>query len=390
MILIRYNEIALKGGNRSRFEERLAVNVRKMVRRALGGTEEVEVSRRHGRVFLHTPCTDAVQEALGRTFGLSNYSPVRSVATGLDALGAAVLEEMALHVRESGLPRSFRVLVKRSDKVLDMSSMDVARILGSRVREAYPGLAVDLDHAELTIGVELRSVASYVWVRKFEGRGGLPVGTSGRVLVLISGGLDSPVAAIQALKRGARAGFIHFSGAPFVEPAALEKVEDLCRAINRFQPDPGSLFVVPFGPLQKRIALETTARLRTVIYRRMMVRIAQALATRIHAQALVTGESIGQVASQTLENLGAIDRVATELPILRPVIACDKSEIIAQAQAWGTYDISVRPALDCCTLFADRHPSTRASLETLEAEEARFPVQELVDEALAGIKRYYP
>ena len=205
------------------------------------------------------------------------------------------------------------------------------------------------------------------------------------MLTLISGGLDSPVAAIRALKRGAVSAFVHFHGAPFVGPEALEKVEGLVRIVNRYQPDPRPLHVVPFGNIQEKIALATNPKLRTVLYRRMMVRIAARLARRLGAEALVSGESLGQVASQTLCNLTSINAVA-ELPILRPLIAFDKLEIINEAKLRGTHDLSIVPAADCCTLFADRHPSIAVTDQAARAEEALFALRELEEKAFSSIE----
>ncbi len=226
-------------------------------------------------------------------------------------------------------------------------------------------------------------------MEKIRGEGGLPVGTNGRVLSLLSGGLDSPVAAIQILRRGSPCSFIHFYGTPFVGEEVLEKIEDLVRIVNRYQPDPQPLHIVPFGKIQEKIALATNPKMRTVLYRRMMVRISCALARRLKAQALVTGESLGQVASQTLENMSTINAVAN-LPILRPLIGYDKDQIIEEAQKRGTYETSIRPAVDCCTLFADRHPSIRTTLPLIEEQEAKFPVQEFVEEALANAYQSRP
>jgi tRNA uracil 4-sulfurtransferase len=385
-ILLRYHEVALKGANRGWFERVLAQNVRKLLKRELGADALIEVERRHSRIVVRAPWTPATQHALDRVFGLASYSVARPVATELDAIAAAAVEELRLHVHDHGLPKSFRVSTRRSEKALGSSSMEIDRELGNRIQSVFPGLPVKLKGAEFTAGIEIREGTSFVWTRKIPGKGGLPVGTNGKLLALISGGLDSPVAALKVLRRGSPVSFLHFHGAPFVGEEVLEKVEDLVRIVNTYHPVPQPLFVVPFGKIQERIALATNPKLRTVLYRRMMFRIATRAARTAHAEALVTGESLGQVASQTVENLSAIDDAAG-LPVLRPLIGFDKEEIIAEAQAWGTYEPSIRPGVDCCTLFADRYPAVRAQLAQLLEEERKFPVDAFVEEALSLMER---
>ena len=382
-VVIRYHEIALKGDNRGWFESRLIGNSQKILQRALG--RPVGILRQHGRVVILEPWNEATREGLSRVFGISTYSPIRIVPTSMDSLIQNSLEEFRTFVASHPFPKSFRVFTRRSEKALPESSMQIDMQVGSALHDAYPALAVDLDKPDFTLGIEVRHEKSYIWTQKFRGPHGLPVGTNGHLLSLLSGGLDSPVAAIQALKRGSTTSFIHFYGAPFVGAEVLEKVEDLVRLVNRYQPDGQPLHVVPFGKIQETIALATNPKMRTILYRRMMMRVSSMLARKLNAQALVTGESLGQVASQTLENIAAVDAAAT-LPILRPLITFDKDEIIEQAKRWDTFSTSVRPAADCCTLFADRHPILKATQEIIEEQEARFPVAELAEQALAGIE----
>ncbi len=385
LLLLRYHEIALKGENRSVFEERLAINARKLLARELG-PEHVEVHRQHGRVLVRVPRDERlrVSAVLQRLFGYNSYSIVRTVPTAYEDLTRAAIEEFDHWVGRHGMPKTFRVATRRSDKVLPQPSHEIDRIIGGEVADRYPSVEVNLKQADLTIGIEIRKGESFIWSDRIPTQGGLPVGANGRALCLLSGGLDSPVAAIQILRRGSPCSLLHFYGTPFVGEEALEKVEDLARLINSFQPDAQPLLVIPFGKIQERIALATQPRYRTILYRRMMMRIASKVAVTHKAQALVTGESLGQVASQTLENLACID-AASALPILRPLIAHDKDEIVAQAQRWGTFETSIRPAIDCCTLFADRHPATRATPELIASEEVKFPVEELVQQAIEGL-----
>jgi tRNA uracil 4-sulfurtransferase len=381
-ILLRYHEVALKGGNRRWFEDRLTLNACKLIRRALGSDTSIEIKRYHGRITLETQWNMQTQAALERVFGLSSFSPMRRVTTDKVAILEAALSavEQFVHTHKK-VPTSFRVKTRRSDKAFSETSMELDRFFGSAIHDAFPEMKVDLVHPELHVGIEIHFKDSFIWTEKFAGPGGLPVGTNSHLLCLMSGGLDSPVAAIQALRRGATAHFIHFYGTPFVGQEALEKVEDLVALVNRYQPDPQPLFVVPFGKIQERIALVTQPKVRTILYRRMMVRIANRLAEKLKIQALITGESLGQVASQTLENLAIINEVSS-IPILRPLITYDKDEIIEQAQRWGTYETSIQPALDCCTLFADRHPILKASQGLVQDQESRFPVDEIVQQAL--------
>jgi len=386
-ILLRYHEIAIKGQNRSWFEELLASNARNLIQKAFGPDTSVKIQRVHGRVLLETRWDELTRETLNQVFGISSFSPTRKVQTDKPAILAAALEEFDSYVKTHGLPRSFRVETRRSDKVFPETSMELDRWIGSQIHDRYPTLLVQLKNPEFTLGVEIRSHESFLWTEKYAAQGGLPVGSHGKVLSLISGGLDSPVASLQTLKRGACVEFVHFYGAPFVGEEALEKVKDLARIVNRFQPHPQALNIVPFGKLQEKIALATNPKMRTLLYRRMMVRIANALATKSSALALVTGESLGQVASQTLENIGIVDAVS-ELPIFRPLIGLDKEEIIERARRWNTFETSIRPAADCCTLFADRHPILRATKSVIEEQESRFPMQELLEEALARTERF--
>ena len=384
VIALRYNEIALKGGNRGWFEERLVKNIQKTLRHVLGEDAPQKITRHHGRMILETELTPTVSDALKRVFGLWSFSSIRRVKTDKLEITKLLLEEFERYLENNALPKSFRVKTRRSEKALSETSLDLDRWFGSVIQERYPTLCVELRSPELTLGVEIRFQETFLWTETIRGQGGLPVGTNAPVLTLISGGLDSPVAAIQILRRGSPSSFIHFYGTPFVGEEALEKIKELVRIVNHYQPDPKALYVIPFGKIQEKIAKVTNPKMRTLLYRRMMIRISGEVAKRIKACALITGESLGQVASQTVENLATIDSVA-QLPILRPLIAYDKDEIIEQAHRWGSFATSIQPTLDCCTLFADRHPTLRSTPPLLEEQEQRFSVDELVAEGLAGL-----
>lgn len=385
-IVLRYHEVALKGGNRGWFEERLAINTRKLIQRALGPDSPVHVQRLHGRIVVNAEWNEKTQEALKRVFGLSNFSPMKKVKTDKESILACALEEVGDYISRRGIPRGFRVETRRTEKALPETSMELNRYFGTEIQNRYPELKVDLDNPEFTLGLEVRNQQSFLWTEKMPAASGLPVGTNAPVLCLISGGLDSPVAAIQVLRRGSATSFLHFYGTPFVGEDSLQKVEDLVKIVNRYQPDPLPLYVIPFGKIQEKIALATPPKMRTLLYRRMMIRIANEVAMNVGAKALITGESLGQVASQTVENLSTIDAVSS-LPILRPLITDNKEDIIEKAKHWGTFETSVRPALDCCTLFADRHPILRSTSALAEEQELKFSVAELITEALSGLQR---
>jgi thiamine biosynthesis protein ThiI len=382
-ILLRYHEVALKGGNRAWFEKQLADNARKIIRRSATDPLAVKVRRENSRLVVKAPWTASTRQALGQVFGVTGFSRMRIVPTDCEALVKACVEEFAEQIRLSGLPPTFRVRTRRSEKALPESSHELDRLIGAAILERFPGLKVQLKDPAAAVSVEIRRNHSYVWTEKARGAGGLPVGTNGRLLALMSGGLDSPVAAVRALRRGSPLSFVHFYGAPFVGHEVLDKISDLVRVVNRYQPDPAPLHIVHFGKIQEKIALATHARYRTLLYRRMMIRVADEIARQVKAKGLVTGESLGQVASQTLENLGVINSVA-RLPILRPLVSFDKDEIIEEAHRLGTFEISVRPATDCCTLFTDQSPVTRARASAIAGEEERLSIDALLQEALAN------
>ncbi len=384
-VLIRYHEIALKKGNRSWFEERLVNNLRKLIQRAVGKDEPLDIQRVQGRIIVTCEWSPKIQEALSRAFGIISYSPARLVETRLDLISGQAIEEVRAYLQKHPETRTFRVFTRRTEKALPQTSMEIDREVGGAVLSSFPQLKVDLGAPQLTLGVELRHGRSYLWTEKLPGPKGLPVGSNGHLLSLLSGGIDSPVAAVQVLKRGATTSFVHFYGTPFVGEEVLAKVEDLARLVNRFQPSPHPLHVVPFGKIQEKIALVTNPKMRTLLYRRMMVRIAGELSRKLGAQGLVTGESIGQVSSQTIENIAIIDQSA-ELPILRPLVTWDKDEIIDFAQKIGTYETSIRPGVDCCTLFADRHPSLRANPALIAEQESRYSIPDLIQEAIGSIE----
>jgi thiamine biosynthesis protein ThiI len=314
--------------------------------------------------------------------GVALLHPARVVDKSAEAAGQAAVELLR------GRPgRTFAVRARRRDKGFPLRSQELAALVGRRVQEAL-GLAVDLSRPDLEVHIEVDKGEIFVYADKVPGRGGLPVGASGRALVLLSGGIDSPVAAYRAMKRGLRCDFIHFSGRPFTGPESIYKAYAQVARLDRFQGG-SRLFICPFGRAQRLLASAGAGRLQVVAQRRLMVRVACALARREGAEALVTGDSLGQVSSQTLRNLAVVEE-ASELPLLRPLVAWDKAEIVAEARAIGTLDVAVLPAEDCCTLFSSPLAETRADLERLRAIEARIDPAETVESLLAAMELVHP
>jgi tRNA uracil 4-sulfurtransferase len=372
-IVVHYQELALKGKNRPWFLGRLVRNLRRATSdldvqsvRALMGRIEVVLGPGASR--------DVVGDRIRRVFGIANFSYARRTTLDLDVVAASILQDLGDRTCES-----FRVSVRRADKRFPLTSPQVERDVGGRIKQAK-GWRVNLDEPELEIHVELLTDQAFYFFGKERGAGGLPTGTGGRVVCLLSGGIDSPVAAHRIMKRGCTATFVHFHSYPILSRASQEKARELVQLLTRWQ-QRSTLYLVPFGEVQQQVVLAVPPPMRVIVYRRLMLRIAEAIARSRKALALVTGDSIGQVASQTLENLSVVGNVAT-LPIFRPLIGTDKSEITAEAQAIGSYSISIVPDQDCCTLFTPRNPLTRARLADIEAAEQALPIDDLVTRAV--------
>jgi len=377
-VVVRYHEIALKAGNRQRFVARLVGNLRE-VTAGLGvrGAQSLP-----GRIVLwlgRDADLDEIRARIATTFGVANFSVATETRADLEALRDEVV---AAARRERFV--SFRITTRRADKRFPHTSPEVNVVLGRAVQDAT-GAAVDLDHAERTFTVEILPHAAFVSSAKIAGPGGLPVGVSGRVTCLLSGGIDSPVAAYRMLQRGCRVAFVHFHGGPYTDRASRDKARELVAHLTRFQLR-SELWVVPFGAIQAEIVARVPRSHRVVLYRRMMLRIASVLAAESRSRALVTGESLGQVASQTLENMQVI-ATATSMLVLRPLVGMDKAEIIAQAERIGTLATSTLPDQDCCSLFVPPHPTTHATPAEVDAAERLLDVGELVARGVAGAER---
>jgi tRNA uracil 4-sulfurtransferase len=373
-VIVHYGELALKGRNRPWFVNTLV----RTMRRALADLDIVDVRSIMGRIEVRLGPSadwDEVRERLARLPGIGNFARATHVRADVDAIAAAVVDGVA------GLEASsFRIAARRADKRFPVASPEIERVVGRCVQEVT-GWPVNLGHPALKIHIEVLTDEAFFYIGKQAGAGGLPVGTSGRVMTLLSGGIDSPVAAWRMIRRGCRAYFVHFHSYPILSRTSQDKARELVGLLTRHQLS-SRLYLVPFGGVQQRVVVSVPPPLRVVIYRRLMVRIAERLARRAGALALVTGDVVGQVASQTVDNLTVVEQAAT-MPLLRPLIGFDKEEITREAQRLGTYEVSIVPDEDCCTLFTPRFPATRASLEKVEAAEAELDVDALVERAVA-------
>jgi tRNA uracil 4-sulfurtransferase len=374
-IVVHYKELALKGKNRPWFIQVLVRNLRT----ALAGIEIVSIRSVMGRIEIklgsEASWTD-IRERVSRLFGIANFSHAGCAPLEFGPLASAILRDLG-----DRQPESFRVSVRRADKRFPLTSPQIEREVGGLIKE-QKGWRVDLENPALSVHIEMLPDHAFYFFGKEPGAGGLPTGTGGRLACLLSGGIDSPVAAYRMMRRGCPVLLIHFHSYPILSRASQEKVREIAALLTRHQLQ-SRLVMVAFGALQQQVLLAVPSELRVVVYRRLMLRIAEQLARRWHARALVTGEVVGQVASQTLDNLTTIAD-ATTMEVLRPLVGMDKDEITAEAGRIGTLAISNIPDQDCCQLFTPKHPSTRARPEQVERAEAALPVADMVNSAVAG------
>ena len=374
-VVIHYQEIALKGKNRPWFVARLVRNIKE----ATKDLDIRDVRALQGRIELvlgaSTPW-EAARDRVANVFGIGNFARAGRAPLDVDAIASEILKDLGPED-----PPSFRLSARRSDKRFPLTSPQIEREVGGRIKEAR-GWHVNLADPAFTIHVETLSNEAFYFFGKEAGAGGLPVGASGKVACLLSGGIDSPVAAWRMMRRGCRVLFVHFHSYPILSRASQEKARELAKSLSRFQYR-SRLMLVPFGEIQQRVVLAVPPPLRVVVYRRLMMRIAERIARLNRAQALVTGEVVGQVASQTLENMATIGSVVT-LPVLRPLVGMDKDEITAEAQRLGTYPVSIIPDQDCCTLFTPKHPATKAKRWEVERAEEGLPIGEIVEQAVGA------
>ena len=382
MILLKLGEMVLKGLNRRSFEDKLQANIY----RRLNHMGQFRVYTRQSTTYvepMNGDCDmDGAWDALTKVFGVVGLSRARACEKDKDAILSATQEYLGERLSAA---RSFKVGTKRADKTFPMTSIQLSQYVGGELDELYPDLKVDVHHPELTVHVEIRDYAAFVHADPEPGAGGLPVGINGRAVSLLSGGIDSPVASWMIAKRGVALEMVHFFSYPYTSNEAKEKVIDLARLLA---PWCGRLtvHVVPFTAIQEELRRSVPQELFTLVMRRFMMRISQRVAQRCGAKALVTGECLGQVASQTMEAMTVTGAVA-DLPVLRPVVGMDKEDIVKISRKIGTYDTSILPYEDCCTVFTPRHPRLRPTLEELEAAEQGLDIEAMVQAAVDGIER---
>jgi thiamine biosynthesis protein ThiI len=377
-VLLKYGEIVLRGRNRGRFYDELQRNVRS----ALEGIGGVELRQRGGALAV---LSDDPDESLARSRDVIGVALVHPALVAERSTAGAIAAAIEMSRERPG--RTFAVRARRRDKRFEIDSRELAVLVGRAVQDEL-GLGVDLDRPDLEIHLEVDRDEIFAFTEKIPGRGGLPVGSSGYALVLLSGGIDSPVAAYRMMKRGLRCDFVHFSGRPFTGPESMYKAYAQVGRLDRFQ-GRSRLFLVAFGSAQRELATAGAGRLQVLAQRRLMVRVAGALARREGARALVTGDSLGQVASQTLANMAAVD-VASPVPVLRPLVGWDKAEIVREAGDLGTLEISNLPADDCCTLFAHKLAETRVHPAKLARLESRLEVDDLIDRLVTRAELVLP
>ncbi len=374
VLLVRFGEVYLKGQNRPFFLKRLTENVRRAVA-PIGGMVWLSDSR------IYVADCD-IQSAISRVkkvFGIHSVSPAWELDKDFDKICEVSAEIMR------GKTGTFKVFARRSDKTFPIDSMEMGKLIGGYVLQRVPGLSVDVHAPQHKLSVEVRDRA-YIYVEEIRAAGGMPTGTAGKALLLLSGGIDSPVAGYQVMRRGVVLQAIHYFSFPYTSDRAKQKVLDLAKILSEYQS--GMLVhVVPFTRIQLEIHEKCADSMGTILMRRFMMRIAERVAQENGLQALVTGESIGQVASQTMEALMCTDALARR-PVFRPLIGLDKLEITEIAEKIDTYDTSILPYEDCCTVFTPRHPTTKPKIEDVEREEAKLDVGALVDEAVRGIEQY--
>lgn len=381
IILIKNGELALKGLNRSSFESVLVKNIKRRIH-DLG---HFVISRSQSTITIEPVDEsfdiDEAVERLSKVFGIAGFQRAAAVEKDMDAIlpaACAYLKEQLSDIS------TFKVEAKRSDKNFPLTSPEISREVGGRLLEAYPHLTVDVHDPDRIVTVEVREHFAYIRCNQIKGAGGMPVGTGGKAMLLISGGIDSPVAGWMMAKRGIVLDAIHFASPPFTSPQAEMKVHDLLKQVAAYSGDIG-LYTVPFTEIQEQIRDTCPEELFTLVMRRFMMRIAERIARREDCAALITGESVGQVASQTILSLGCTDAVVG-MPVFRPLIGMDKDEIIERARKIDTFDISIRPYEDCCTVFTPKHPRTRPKPEFLEQAEHAMDVSALIGRAVEGTR----
>lgn len=381
VILIKLGEIVLKGQNRKIFESVLLKNIRRRV--APKGEYAISISQSTIYVEpLREDCDiDEAENKIGKIFGVVAYTRAGIVEKNIEAIQQAAVSYLEDELNSC---RTFKVESKRSDKLFPLKSPEISNEVGGYILDSFPHLSVDVHNPDVTVRVEVREKGAYIHADPKQGAGGIPVGTGGKAAVLISGGIDSPVAAWMMARRGVELTAIHFASPPYTSDRALEKVKRLLARVSEYA-GRMKMVTVPFTKIQEEIRDKCPEELSTVIMRRFMMRVAENIARNEDCHALITGESLGQVASQTIQAIECTDSVAG-IPVFRPLIGTDKAEIVKMAHRIDTFDISIEPFEDCCTVFTPRHPRTRPTIKLLENAEAALDVDGLVRECLAGLE----
>jgi len=376
-LLIRYGELSTKGRNRSSFTGRLRDNIRY----AFADLPKFQIITERDRMFIRPneqETMDQLIERLPKIFGIQSFSPVASCSLDLEDI-----KQTAVKVVESldRTDKTFKVTVKRSYKPFEMETNELQQYVGSHVLRNFPEIRVQMKKPDIDLVVEVRRDAVYMMAQVIPGAGGLPIGSNGKSILMLSGGIDSPVAGYQMLKRGVRLDAIHFYSPPYTSELSKEKVMDLAEKLSRFGASV-KLHIIPFTAIQQEIQRQIPSNVSMTTTRRMMLRITDLVREETGALAIITGESLGQVASQTLESLTAINAVTTT-PVLRPLIAFDKLDIIKIAEEIDTYEVSIRPYEDCCTIFTPASPKTKPKLEKVEFYESFKSFDDLIAEAVS-------
>ena len=385
-IMIRYGEIALKGKNQKDFLNRLVHNIKEQIKTDLDFTPVIEKEMGRLYLLLDGRQPEEFYDSLNHIFGITSYSPARKTSLELEDIKETALEEMRGAIASLGLATcKFRVTVKRAEKKFPIKSPEMQQIIAAHMLKNISGLKADLHNYDVDLLLEIRPEGTFIYTRSYEGLRGLPVGSSGRGVVLLSGGIDSPVAGWLAMKRGVTVEAVHFHSYPYTSELAKEKVLELAKRMAKYS-NRVVVHMVPFTKIQEEIAHYCHDNMRIPIMRRIMVRIAEEIATQRDCLAIFTGDNLGQVASQTMESIYAINHVAT-MPILRPCITMEKEEIIQIAQKIDTYETSILPYEDCCTVFVPKEPKTRPKIDACEKEEAKLDLPTLIASAVEQTER---
>ncbi len=376
IIMIKCGELILKGNNRAKFEDRLVKNIKNAIR----SYGDFHVWKEQATMFVEAADVESdletVIEPIQKVFGIIKLSPAWRAEKSIDGIVQAALANCT----ELQDAHTFKVDAKRADKKFALTSPEICMEAGGRLLSAFPNLKVDLHHPEVTVHVDVRQDSAYVYSKEYKGSGGIPTGTSGKGMLLLSGGIDSPVAGWMMAKRGMELEAIHFFSYPYTSERAKEKVIDLAKILKQYT-GTLKLYIVPFTELQLAMVEHCPGDQITILIRRAMSRIAQKICLKSGSLALITGESLGQVASQTLHSLVVTNEVA-EIPVLRPLIGLDKEEIIQYARRIGTYETSILPYEDCCTIFVPKHPETKPKLEKIRLSETKFDMEQLIQKAV--------